>query len=210
MSRAGLIIGISGATCAGKSTLAQALTAIFPRVRHVNQDDYYYPEDHPNHQWVPTLNHINWELPTACDMDQLYEDVFHGQTHRPSEANSNLIPLTKDQLKVVNDLRSLGHDFKQPVVILEGITLFNHDRIRNACDRRFFLTLDYEACRYRRNQRIYDPPDVPNYFETVVWPHYQRNESLLRASMAEQIDFLDGTQEFRAVLEVILKRIMPQ
>ncbi|TRY62848.1 hypothetical protein TCAL_11567 [Tigriopus californicus] len=209
MTSSCLIIGISGATCAGKSTLAQALAAIFPQVRHINQDDYYYPEDHPRHQWVSALNHINWELPSACDMDQLYDDMIRGQTHRTvNQANSNIIPLTPEQLKVVADFRTLGHNLPSPVLILEGITLFNHEPVRDACDWRFFLTLDYDECRKRRNQRAYDPPDVPKYFDTVVWPQYQSNESLLRSSMAHQIDFLDGSQEFRALLDAILKRIV--
>lgn len=69
-----LVIGISGVTCSGKTTLAQSLYNHFRdragielktgielhRVELINQDKYFRDVDDPNHQKVDKLNHLNW------------------------------------------------------------------------------------------------------------------------------------------------------
>lgn len=69
-----LVIGISGVTCSGKTTLAQSLYKYFGdrsgtevktglelnRVELLNQDTYFRSVDDPNHQNVEKLNHLNW------------------------------------------------------------------------------------------------------------------------------------------------------
>ena len=66
-----VVVGISGATCAGKTTLAQFLTKCFPIANYMNQDDFYFDENHKGHIHVEELNHINWEVVTAFDMDKM-------------------------------------------------------------------------------------------------------------------------------------------
>ena len=69
--RSRLVVGLGGATCSGKTTLARALAAAFPNARYLSQDDHYLPTDDPRHTWVKELRHVNWELVTAFDMDAL-------------------------------------------------------------------------------------------------------------------------------------------
>ncbi len=64
-----LVVGLSGATCSGKSTLAKALSSAFPNAKCLNQDDYYLQETDSRHTWVAELKHINWDVVTAFDME---------------------------------------------------------------------------------------------------------------------------------------------
>lgn len=85
-----LVIGISGVTCGGKTTLAHKLREYFMKLRNVqlwntpyviseiqliSQDDYFLPVDDLRHKWVKQLNAINFELLTSLDMKQMLSDV---------------------------------------------------------------------------------------------------------------------------------------
>lgn len=83
-----IVIGISGVTSSGKTTLAQSLFAHFKgqigdelkagielnRVELVNQDSYFRPVDDPNHQKVQKLNHLNWEILESIDMNKMVSE----------------------------------------------------------------------------------------------------------------------------------------
>lgn len=69
------VIGISGVTCGGKSSLVKALKEKYPGAVIIRQDDYFLPEDDPRHTKIPSLNCLNWELMSSLDMDKLRSDV---------------------------------------------------------------------------------------------------------------------------------------
>lgn len=85
-----LVVGISGVTCSGKTTLAQSLYShlkemrgheIKPgielnRVELINQDTYFRKEDDPNHQRIEKLNHLNWEILESIDMVKMVKEVM--------------------------------------------------------------------------------------------------------------------------------------
>lgn len=85
-----LVIGISGVTCGGKTTLAHKIRDYFLSQRNVplwntpytisdvqmiSQDDYFLPVDDLRHKWVEPLNAINFELITSLDMKQMLSDI---------------------------------------------------------------------------------------------------------------------------------------
>ncbi|KAE9421751.1 hypothetical protein Angca_007245, partial [Angiostrongylus cantonensis] len=80
-------------------------------------------------------------------------------------------------------------------VIVEGSMLTEWPDVIDLCDRVIFLTQDQSTCRRRRSKRTYDPPDVPGYFEEVVWPAYQQHLQKALALAREDcyISFLDVT-----------------
>lgn len=85
-----LIIGISGVTCSGKTTLADSLYNHFKErkgqeikagieLNHVellNQDAYFRDVEDPNHQKVEKLNHLNWEIIESIDMNKMIRDIM--------------------------------------------------------------------------------------------------------------------------------------
>ena len=173
----GLVIGISGGTCTGKTTLSNLLLEkLYSRKEPVvlNQDDFYFDEEYTGHVKIEGLNHVNWELPSAFDFPRLRRRI--------------------------EDLKGEGK-----YVILEGITIFNDEQTAKLCDVKFFVEIDYETCLERRRNRTYDPPDVEGYFEQVVWPEYLKN--LENIANKNEIAFLKGSDSMEENLSAILKRI---
>lgn len=186
MSKQWLVVGISGATCSGKSTLVNKIYDNFPTSIMVRQDDYFLPPDDPRHVKIQELNHMNWELITSLDIQKMYSDV---------------IRILQSPGKNATDLKTL--------LILDGFLLFKHKPIADLCDRKYFLTLTKEHCWQRRKNRVYDPPDVPGYFDKIVWPEYvkHKNEIVQDKELYESITFIDGTKDMEKIYEMVSKEI---
>lgn len=85
-----LVIGVSGVTCSGKTTLAQSLFEHFKkqsgneikagielnRVELINQDTYFRQVDDPNHQMIEKLNHLNWEIMSSLDTNKMVNEIM--------------------------------------------------------------------------------------------------------------------------------------
>lgn len=182
-----LVIGISGATCSGKSTLANRIRDNFPKSVMVRQDDYFLPSNDPRHIRIPELNHLNWDLITGLDMQKMHSDV----------------------IKILQSRENDAVNSKKTVLILDGFLLFQHKGITDLCDRKYFLTLTKEQCWERRKNRIYEPPDVPGYFDKVVWPEYvkYKNEIVQNSKLHEAITFIDGAKDMEEIYETVFQEI---
>ena len=64
-----LTVGISGASCSGKTSVASKLEKMLPWCSVINQDKYYHGEDSCHH--VRSGNLINWEVLEAFDMKRM-------------------------------------------------------------------------------------------------------------------------------------------
>ncbi|XP_014471231.1 PREDICTED: nicotinamide riboside kinase 1 [Dinoponera quadriceps] len=179
------VVGISGATCSGKTTLARKIRDNFPGSVMVRQDDYFLPPDDPRHVKVTELNHLNWDLMTSLDMPRMHSDVLR-------------ILESKDAARS-----------EKSMLILDGFLLFRHKALTDLCDRKYFLTLTKEQCWGRRKDRAYDPPDVPGYFDKVVWPEYMEYESEITrdTELRATITFIDGSNDTKETYETISKEI---
>ena len=168
------VIAVSGATCSGKTTIAGRLHTALPGSRLVSQDDYFLAESDPRHRLVPGLNHFNWDTLSALDMDRMLADVT-----------------------------AILETSPPGVLILEGFLILNDLRMRGLCDARVFITLDKETCWARRKVRVYDPADIPGYFDACVWPMYEEHEAALRRDAGSEVTFLDGGEG----LEELYRRV---
>jgi len=185
MSKQWFVIGISGATCSGKSTLADKIRDNFPTSVIVRQDDYFLPLDDLHHVKIQELNHINWELITSLDMQKMYSDIQE---------------ILRSPGKNTTDSKML--------LILDGFLLFKHKAITDLCDRKYFLTLTKEQCWERRKNRIYEPSDVPGYFDKIVWPEFVKYKNeVIRNELYEIITFIDGSKNMEEINEMIFKEI---
>ena len=70
-----LTIGLSGATCSGKTSVASMLEKVFPRCMVINQDAYYHEEESEKHVIDAATNMINWEVMEAFNMEQMHMDI---------------------------------------------------------------------------------------------------------------------------------------
>ena len=66
------VIGVSGVTCGGKTTMSKLLQRSFPWSKVIHQDKYFYPEDYEGHvRFADMDNHINFEVnyfPLNCSL----------------------------------------------------------------------------------------------------------------------------------------------
>lgn len=171
------VLGLSGVTNSGKTTIAGKLVEKYPNAVHIKQDDYFLSEDDPRHVFVQGLGHQNWELLSSLDMDKMVDDI------------QRTLAVETTELRLL---------------ILDGFLLFMDPRTSNVCQLKIYLDLDFETCRIRRCTRAYDPPDVPGYFERVVWPEAQsaKRQAL---SLDTDIVVLDGKLPVQVILDILHK-----
>lgn len=195
-----VVVGVSGATCSGKTTLAKNLHKVFPQSVTISQDDYFFPPDSTRHVLVESLGHLNWELMSALDMESMKADVRSLLSQDPSTA---VLPAkAKRSEKILQNGTENGYPH---ILILEGFLLLNDHEISDMCDLRYYLTLTREQCWHRRHVRVYDPPDIPGYFEQVVWPEYVKNRD--QVLLKPDVRVLDGALSQDGILCVVRSEI---
>lgn len=219
-----LIIGISGATNSGKTTISKELHSLFPNSVLLHQDDFFYDETSDKHTKIPELNHINFEILSSIDMG-----AFKNQIRMIIESEiplNNAQPAPSDvELKfkekyfsaeinpsdqcLINKFQRL--QFIPNILIIEGFLIFNDDQLQDLCDLKFYFTMNKTLCWDRRKMRTYQPPDVPGYFEKYVWPLYLVHyEEVLRKSV--NMTYVDGSDSiennFRSILHKILSFLL--
>ena len=176
------VVGISGVTCGGKSSLAKLLKSRFPRAALIHQDDYFLPNNSLLPRSLGGVDHANWDSIEAVDMVKLMD-------------------------KVASTLKELSCQSKS-LLIIDGFLIFNYPPLAELCHLKYFLTLPYEECWRRRQLRTYDPPDPPNYFQKCAWPMFLLNlERMQSASYAKSIAFLEGTTALDDNCQLIVKDI---
>lgn len=155
-------------------------------VKVISQDDYFLPIDSPHHILCERLNHINWEILSALDMDRMCSDL--------KELIGNESNLYRRQSSdVTMDLN---------ILIIEGFLIFNHPAIFDLCQIKFHLHLPYEECYRRRLNRVYDPPDIIGYFEGYVWPLYEKH--FKKFSDSGEVIILNGSMSSEKCLFFVL------
>ncbi|ORX40513.1 P-loop containing nucleoside triphosphate hydrolase protein [Kockovaella imperatae] len=188
-----IVIGISGASCSGKTLLAKTLKSILPRATIIHQDDFApAPED------LPLVDRLqDWDDPPTCIIwDQFrstLKDIRSGKS--PShESNDHLNVLDAPELdtatigkwkKAFSDLETeeRAHGVQLEWYLVEGFILYWDQAVTNALDIRLFLRVPHETLKRRREGRsVYVIQsasaagdvwtDPPGYFDKIVYPAY--------------------------------------
>jgi len=182
------VIGVSGVTCGGKTTMAKLIQRSFPwQTKIIHQDKYFYPDEYEGHVRLPEVeNHVNYEAMEALNMKKMSEDVLAILSNPPQHIkaktnghnqNGDAAPNFQEGQDFLNTIEDIGVDTSEyagiPILIIEGFTIFASDLLYDKCDVKFFLTLDEDTCRNRRELRNFDPPDCPGYFDNCIWPEYK-------------------------------------
>lgn len=205
-----MLVGISGATCSGKTTLSHLLGKLFHNSRVYRQDDFYYADDDPHHIRDKKTGFINWEIPTAFNMEKLVRELETNgdikEQHRFPNLRTNWQAhevFDSDLSFDENFLNQVEQLKEAPLVFVEGILVLNDRKINSLCDIRIFIELDKETCWQRRRNRTYDPQDQIGYFEGLAWPYYLHNLGHLR-TIESHVQYLDGARSFQANFCAIL------
>ncbi|XP_058125995.1 nicotinamide riboside kinase 2 [Anopheles ziemanni] len=117
-----LVIGVSGVTNGGKTTLAKSLETYFAsqqnkgffkenltlnKVVSLCQDDYFLPVDSPKHTVIEKLNHINWEILSSIDMERMCLDIMKILGHKFILYNCHQLRQSADEGTVVGGEQSV-------------------------------------------------------------------------------------------------------
>ncbi|XP_050356614.1 nicotinamide riboside kinase 1 [Nymphalis io] len=175
-----IIIGVSGVTCGGKTTLAKKLKNLLTPVYVFHQDKYFYPDDSPHHVKCDGLEHNNYDILSSLDMQAMFSDIM-----KTVEGENKAHSFSEDRSG--GKLEVSGKKF----IVLEGFTVMNYKPIMEICNLRYYFVLEYGECLSRRCYRLYEPPDVEGYFDQCVWPEHIRYRAEIEKD--GRVKILDGT-----------------
>ena len=152
-----ITIGIAGGTGSGKTTITRRLLQRFPEsVSVVYHDNYYKAHDDMTYE---QRSHLNYDCPDAFDTELLLRDL--AALRRGEEIRCPVYDYT-----VHNRSEKTVLVKPAPVVIVEGILIFEDKRICDLLDIKIFVDTDADVRILRRIVR--DVRDRGRSLESVV------------------------------------------
>lgn len=178
-----VIVGITGASSSGKSTVCKALCNLIPGSSLVQQDAYFKEEK--NVPYDETHKVYNWDCIEALDMPQMVADLKllkqGGPVVHPSEMTNfkedAMFTLTKATLAAAKAMLEAKLSKDTRIVFVDGFLMLADAELVDLFDLTFYVKTDYETLKKRRESRVYivdgeewvHPPD---YFDQFVWKGY--------------------------------------
>jgi uridine kinase len=163
------IIGISGGSGSGKTTIVRKISEIVGDFTFIPQDNYYRSAEYVNNT---NITAFNFDHPTAFDSDLLIEQI--GMLRNDE-------PIAMPQYDFVNHRRREDTVRVVPgkLVILEGIMIFFDARLRELIDLKIFVDTPDDIRFIRRLKRDIEERGrtvqsvVDQYLGTVRPGHYE-------------------------------------
>lgn len=166
-----ILIGITGGTGSGKSTIAQEIfgSQNESNIAIIEQDSYY--KDQSNLTYEERIK-TNYDHPLAFDNDLLIEHL-KGLLNRTS-INKPIYDFETHNRKVETILVE-----PRDIIILEGILLLEDERIRDLLDIKIFVDTDADVRIIRRIERDIEErgrtlESVINQYLTTVRPAHMQ------------------------------------
>ncbi|WP_298470392.1 uridine kinase [uncultured Psychrobacillus sp.] len=169
--RTPLIIGITGGSGSGKTSVTQAISEVFKDHSVVVIEQDYYYKDQSHLAYEERLN-TNYDHPFAFDNDLLIQHVNDLLNDKAIE---------KPIYDYAQHTRSSETVLIQPkdVIILEGILVLEDERLRNLMDIKLFVDTDSDLRIIRRilrdiHERGRTVESVVEQYLTVVRPMHNQ------------------------------------
>ena len=197
------LFGISGPSGSGKSFIVKFLkSSLGPEVLSVIYHDNYYKKRED--QEKDRRGNYNFDLPSSFHQDELVEDLIKiksGKSIIRKEYTFNNPKINPRSLRVE----------PKPIIILEGLFLFNDPNISKFLDKKIFIDCDLNVMIDRRitrdhEKRGYDKSDVlykyNNHvlpaFNKFILPHKNKSDLIVNNSK-------NNNSAPEAILEYIIK-----
>ena len=139
-----LVIGIVGGTGSGKTTLMKNIIRRFDgRVTVMSHDNYYKRHDSLTYE---ERSKLNYDEPDAFDTSLM---AYHLEELRQGRA----VDCPVYDFTVHNRTENTVHLEPAPVIIVEGILIFENQELRDLMDIRIFVDTDADVRLCRRIKR---------------------------------------------------------
>ena len=163
------IVGITGGSGSGKTTVVRKIAQTVGEVTLVPQDNYYLSAEYVNNA---NINAFNFDHPSAFDSQLLVEHLTELRAGRPIE-----MPL----YDFVHHRRKQERVHVEPgkLVILEGLLIFFDPTIRDLIDLKIYVDTPDDIRFIRRLSRDINERGrtvqsvIDQYMQTVRPGHYQ-------------------------------------
>lgn len=157
-----ILIGIAGGTGSGKTSVAKAMIAEFPKedVAYIEQDSYYRDlKDLP----VEERKKVNYDHPDAMDFEHMRKDVLKLLKRQPVD-----VPVYNYETHTRSD--KYMHFSGQHIIVLEGILSLYDKSLRDMMDIKIFVDTPDDIRILRRMKRDID--ERGRSFDSVVQQYY--------------------------------------
>lgn len=167
-----IVVGISGITCSGKTTLALKIQDMKYNCIILHQEKYNHPRCHPKHQLANECKEVIMEIESAVNLRQLYLDT---------------IKILKGE-NVPNSVTSINDSLDQCyILVLDGSFVLNYAPLRDICDLRYHLTLNFNVCESRRKNILHKRVECDFCLKEFIWPKYLQITNSLKNIHSVQI-----------------------
>ncbi|KAI4719654.1 P-loop containing nucleoside triphosphate hydrolase protein [Aureobasidium sp. EXF-10727] len=190
-----VLIGVSGVSSSGKTTLARLLRDIVPNTFILHEDDFYKTD-----QEIPVNADgvQDWDCLESLDLGSLEQALDFIKTHGylppnlESKEDKNAVGESGVDRQRVAELQEAAREkldakFDVPVFIIDGFLLFSQEmqHIRELFDIKLFLRANHKTVKQRREARtgyvtlegFWEDP--PGYVDSVVWANYAKDHAFL-------------------------------
>lgn len=197
-----ILLGLSGPSCSGKTTLSRLLRdALAPHAFILHEDDFYVTDALiPIKKASDGRELQDWDCLESIDAQGLKEMLEHvkgsGKVKEgfESKEDQNAVGEVRVDRNVLEEWRDmfreiLGDENREGVriCIMDGFLLFAESmaEIRDLFDIRLLLRADYQTVKSRREARkgyvtlegFWEDPE--NYVDEIVWPNYVADHAFL-------------------------------
>jgi len=143
-----LIVGISGVSSSGKTTLARLLRDIWPRTFILHEDDFYWPDDQ-----IPLKDGVaDWDCLESIDISTLRSSLQYIKGHAAlppdltSKEDQNSVGESGVDMNVVSSWQKRAKGLCSalnlpPIAVIDGFLLYSQEmkEVWELLDLRLFL-----------------------------------------------------------------------
>lgn len=198
-----LIIGITGGTGSGKTTVVEQIVAELPpdEVCIISQDSYYHDISHLSFE---DRTKINFDHPKAIDFDLL---VAHLMELRKGNSFEQPVYSFVEHNRTGETITT----FPKKVIIVEGILILTNPEIRKMFDIKIFVHADSDERLIRRLKRDIatrgrDLNEVLTRYQNTLKPMHQQ----FIEPTKEFADIIIPTNKYNSVAVEVIRSIIHQ
>lgn len=189
-----LLVGLSGPSSSGKTTIARLLRDILPNAFILHEDDFYKTDAE-----IPISKEHNlqdWDCLESINIPALESALTYIKANGSpppdleSKEDQNSVGKVNVDAALVDRLKQQASEMcldDVRVAIVDGFLLYSQEMaaVRDAFDLKLFLRTNYETAKQRREARSGYVTlegfwaDPPGYVDKIVWPNYVNDHQYL-------------------------------